>query len=112
MVPAIYGICRRISCANSIPASLASEEVCLSHFLDEAFHRTGEAMRQCEQGRPIESTRLERLLTDALAIVSNLEEDASDPPPKERDRMLELLLSLANLHEYAAHHAISLGPAS
>jgi hypothetical protein len=26
--------------------------------------------------------------------------------------MLELLLSLANLHEYAAHHSISLGPVS
>ena len=71
-----------------------------------------EAMQQCREGRPIDPTRLERLLTDALAIVSNLEEDAGDPKPEERDRMLELLLSLANVHEYAAHHAISLGPAS
>ena len=111
MVVTISGFCRRIPCANLIPPSLASEEVCLRHFLDEAFHRTGEVMQQCQQGRPIESTRLERLLADALAIVNNLDEDAGAPPPEERDRMLELLLSLANLHEYAAHHAISLGPA-
>ena len=112
MVAAIVGICRRTPCANSIPSSLASEQMCLGHFLDDAFHRAAEAMHQCEQGQPIGSKRLERLLADALAIVTNLEEAAGDPNPNERDRMLELLLSLANLHEYAAHHAISLGPAS
>ena len=110
MVAAIAGICRRTPCANLIPPSLANEEMCLGHFLDEAFGRAAEAMQQCQQGRPIDSKRLERLLADALAIVTNLEEDAGDPKPDERDRMLELLLSLANLHEYAAHHEISLGP--
>jgi hypothetical protein len=86
--------------------------MCLDHFLDEAFLRTGEAMQRCRDGHEIEPKRLERLLADALAIVNNLEEGVGDPKPKERDRMLELLLSLANLHEYAAHHFLSLGPAS
>jgi hypothetical protein len=108
----IVGICRRAPCANSIPPSLASEEICLGHFLDEAFRRTNETMERCREGEAIEPKRLERLLADALAIVSHLEEGAAEPRPEERDRMLELLLSLANLHEYAAHHAISLGPAS
>ena len=51
---------------------------------------------------------VEWLLSDALAIVKNLEEKASDPHPQQRDRMLELLLMLANLHEYVAHHSIRL----
>ena len=51
---------------------------------------------------------LEWLLADALAIVKNLEEDAGKPNPEQRDRMLELLLILANLHEYVAHHSIRL----
>jgi len=51
---------------------------------------------------------LEWLLADALAIVKNLEEDAGEPNPEQRDRMLELLLILANLHEYVAHHSIRL----
>lgn len=51
---------------------------------------------------------VEWLLADALAIVKNLEEGASDPNPDQRDRMLELLLILANLHEYVAHHSIRL----
>lgn len=51
---------------------------------------------------------VEWLLSDALAIVKNLEENASDPNLQQRDRMLELLLMLANLHEYVAHHSIRL----
>lgn len=51
---------------------------------------------------------LEWLLADALAIVKNLEEGAGEPNSEQRDRMLELLLILANLHEYVAHHSIRL----
>lgn len=51
---------------------------------------------------------VEWLLADALAIVKNLEAGASEPNPEQRDRMLELLLILANLHEYVAHHSIRL----
>ena len=104
------GICRRAACANLIPPSLASEQICLDHFLDEAFHRTGEVMQRCRDGRAIDPKILERLLTDSLAIVTNLEEGATETDSEKRERMLELLFSLANLHEYAAHHAISLGP--
>ena len=54
------------------------------------------------------SGNLEWLLSDALAIVKNLEESADQPDPDQRDRMLELLLILANLHEYVAHHSVHL----
>jgi len=37
--------------------------------------------------------------------VKNLEEGADEPMPEQRDRMLELLLVLANVHEYVAHHS-------
>lgn len=112
MVSGIAGLCRCTPCLNVIPASLADEEMCLEHFLDEAFDRTEAAMEQCREGRGIDSKRLERLLSDALTIVNNLEENSATPNEGDRDRMLEILLSLANVHEYAAHHAISLGPAS
>jgi hypothetical protein len=112
MAATLAGFCRRSPCSNLIPPSLANEEVCLGHFLDDAFRRAGEAMEECREGRPIDAKRLERLLSDALAIVTNLEEGAGDPKPGERDRMLELLLSLANVHEYAAHHSVSMGPLS
>jgi hypothetical protein len=86
--------------------------MCLDHFLDEAFLRSDQIMQRFREGNTIDPPILERLLADALTVVTNLEEGAAEPKPKERDRMLELLLSLANLHEYAAHHSISLGPVS
>jgi hypothetical protein len=112
MVAGLSGLCRCTPCLNVIPSSLADQEMCLEHFLDEAFDRTEAAMEQCREGRAIDSKRLERLLSDALTIVNNLEEDSAAPNQEDRERMLELLFSLANLHEYAAHHALSLGPVS
>src|SRR5271156_6598205 len=108
MKAAVAGTCRSAACPNSIPAALANEQLCLDHFLDDAFVRTDQTLGRCREGRAMNPADVEWLLSDALAIVKNLEEKASDPQPQHRDRMLELLLMLANLHEYVAHHSIRL----
>lgn len=100
------GSCRKASCANSIPRSLVTEQLCLDHFLDEAFVRTDQALDRCRAGRPIDSLGLEWLLADALTIVNNLDDEPGVRTPEQRDRMLELLLILANLHEYVAHRPV------
>jgi hypothetical protein len=114
MNASVAGICRKTPCANLIPPGLAAEQICLDHFLDEAFRRADDVMEHCQKGHAIDPILLERLLSDALAIVTNLEEGAAggEEEAASRERMLELLLNLANLHEYAAHHSISLGPVS
>ena len=93
---------------NSLPQGLAGEQLCLNHFLDEAFLRTDETLERARHGESLDPHDLEWLLSDALAIVKNLEEGAGNPNPEQRDRMLELLLILANLHEYVAHHSVRL----
>jgi len=93
---------------NPLPSGLAGEQLCLDHFLDEAFLRTDETLDRARRGEMLDPHDLEWLLSDALAIVKNLEEGAGDPNPEQRDRMLELLLILANLHEYVAHHSVRL----
>jgi hypothetical protein len=98
--------CRRSACAKQVPLGLAGEQLCLDHFLDEAFLRTNETLNHCREGLSMDSGSLEWLLSDALAIVKSLEEGAEQPNPEQRDRMLELLLILANLHEYVAHHSV------
>src|SRR6202050_3252709 len=108
MNAAATGRCRRSACPNPIPAALANEPLCLEHFLDDAFPRRDQPFDRCRGGRAMNPADVEWLLSDALAIVKNLEEKASDPQPQDRDRMLELLLKLANLHEYVAHHSIRL----
>jgi hypothetical protein len=100
------GACRRESCANAIPTALATERLCLDHFLDEAFLRTDHMLSRCREGQAMSPGDVEWLLSDALAVVKNLEEGAGEPNPEQRDRMLELLLILANLHEYVAHHSV------
>jgi hypothetical protein len=100
--------CKRGACPNTIPVALASQQLCLDHFLDEAFTRTDQALQGCRAGRAIDAKGLEWLLADALTIVKNLEEGAAEPDANQRDRMLELLLILANLHEYVAHHSVPL----
>jgi hypothetical protein len=98
--------CRRDACSKAIPRALAAEQLCLDHFLEEAFQRTDQAVQGCRGGHAVDPKTLEWLLSDALVIVNNLEEGAEQPDPLQRDRMLELLLILANLHEYVAHHSV------
>src|SRR5579864_3682198 len=112
MDPATSRSCRRASCANPIPPGLISEQLCLDHFLDEASVRTDQALESWNQGAPVDSQSVDWLLADALAVVNNLEAGADDPNPDQRERMLDLLLNLANLHEFAARHPLSAHPPS
>jgi hypothetical protein len=106
MAAPVAGSCRRVRCANPIPVALAAERLCLHHFLDEAFLRADHTLGLCREGCAINTPELEWLLADALAVVNNLDDRAAASNPELRDRMLELLLILANLQEYVAHHSI------
>lgn len=108
MDPGVLRNCRRAPCANSIPSALASEQLCLDHFLDEAFIRTNHTFTVCREQSVLTPADLEWLLTDALLIVKNLEEEVGAPVSEQRERMLDLLLMLANLHEYVARHSVRL----
>src|ERR1700723_4694152 len=89
----------RPGCAKPTPPALTRTELCLDHFLDEAFLPTDQALQRCREGAPLTKESLEWLLSDALATVKNLEDSADEAQPEQRDRMLELLLLLPNLHE-------------
>jgi len=108
MESSVLGACRKTSCGNAIPSSLAAEQLCLDHFLDEAFARTDQALERCRAGQAIDSLGLEWLLADSLAIVNNLDDEPTERNADQRDRMLELLLILANLHEYVARRPIKI----
>jgi hypothetical protein len=102
--------CRKTPCANTIPSVLFTQHLCMEHFLDEAFVRTDETSRNCREGRRINPEELEWLLADALIIVTSLETDTEPQQSNavQRERMLELLLVLADLHEYVARHPVRL----
>jgi hypothetical protein len=106
MAALVAGGCRRVRCSNPIPAALAVQRLCLNHFLDEAFLRADHTLGLCRDGCAINASELEWLLADALAIVNNLDDRVAESNSELRDRMLELLLILANLQEYVAHHSV------
>jgi len=98
--------CRKADCENIIPSALAPQRLCLEHYLDEVFARTNQALEKSRDKRFIDPAGVEQMLADALTIVEHLDEEATEPKPEQRDRMLEILLILANLHEYVAHQHI------
>ena len=103
--------CRHTPCNNSIPPLLSKEMLCLRHFLDESFRRTDDISRGYQENKSIRPADLEWMLEDALLIVTSLEADLPDLDEDQRERMLELLLNLANLHEFAAQPSARSDPA-
>jgi|HubBroStandDraft_5_1064220.scaffolds.fasta_scaffold774731_1 hypothetical protein len=98
--------CAKQPCAKEIPKGLVDERLCLDHFLEVAFQRTEGALEKVHNGQKIDPKGLETLLADALAVVNNLDDEPPVQEAGQRDRMLELLLLLANVHEYVAHQNI------
>jgi hypothetical protein len=97
----VSGTCRKAPCHNSIPSALANEQLCLDHFLEEASRRAAHMLDLCRQKYELGRKDVEWLLSDALVIVTNLEQDSPHAVNLElRERMLDLLLIHANVHEY------------
>lgn len=104
MIQPAAGTCRRAECTKPIPSSLVNKSLCLDHFLEEAFLRTDQTFGRCREGQAVTPGDVEWMLADALAVVESLEQEEAEPDPIQRDRMLELLLTVATLHEYVAQH--------
>jgi len=66
------GSCRKTDCENTIPLTLAPQQLCLDHFLDEVFARTNNALERSREKRPIDPAGVELMLTDALTLVEHL----------------------------------------
>src|ERR1022692_4778360 len=106
-MPAIAALrCRVEGFREAVLAPLSEECLCLNHFLEHAFSSIGMAQESCNRGEPVKEVTLAELLSEAGHAAGVLV--GSDWNPYQRveqqDKILELLLSVAHLHEYAAHH--------
>ncbi|MGH9775882.1 MAG: hypothetical protein ACRD50_13140 [Candidatus Acidiferrales bacterium] len=104
--------CRIAGCNKHAVSALGSQQLCLPHFVDITFAEAGRTLECCTGGQPVDRERLAWLLAEAPAIVKVLVEDPAAADDALQDRILELLLCLANLHEYVKHHAVPPGSAS
>jgi len=98
--------CQIAGCERDVLASLAGQGICLGHYLEIVFVRLETALDLCQRNKPVEPAALEWLLSQGDLVAQTLAKGGGATDPTERTRLLELLLCLANLHEYAAHHSI------
>lgn len=98
--------CRVDRCDQMVPAALTAGGVCLDHFLDASFVRADEALAKCHRGEPIDARTLDWLLEDAHVTLKSLADVAARNDLVQQSRILELILCVANLSEYVAHHAV------
>lgn len=101
-------VCRVVGCNQGALPALASEQFCLSHFLELTKIRAGRALAMCHEARELEAGTIDWLLSDAQRILHSLAEDAGRWTPQQQERILELFLCLANLWEYVNHHSVQL----
>jgi len=99
--------CKVEGCEGNVMPSLTQMGLCLDHYLEEAMHHLGQALENCKQGVPVKSEELAHLIQEADFATNYL---ASPQPGQElsprRERMLELVLGVANLHEYLRRNVL------
>ena len=101
--------CQVEGCAKQVPAALNPDVLCMAHYMDGAMEQLEVAAAQCREGRPVPPVDLDRLRTQADCAVQFLADRRMDNDLREKERMLQFLLGLANLHEYLSHHVSLVG---
>jgi hypothetical protein len=100
--------CQVEGCAESVPPHLTLQDLCLSHFVDQAMMQLEDAAKQCREGNPVDADTLDMLRNHADFAVQMLTgKDEKNAINKER--LLQFLLGLANLHQYLSHHVLLVG---
>jgi hypothetical protein len=97
--------CRRSGCKDPVPPAMAGDELCVNHFLDQAHVRAADALETCQNGGAVGPDVLDWLIADAEVTLKALAARDFYSDSEQQARVLELLLCVANLHEYMAHHS-------
>lgn len=98
--------CRADGCAGLVPAPLASQGVCLDHFVELVVRRADQVRNQCLQSQPVDEKTLDWLLSDARHTTQALSKAGTNGDSGDLGKILELLLCLANLQDYISHHSL------
>jgi len=93
-------------CTAGVMPSLTQIGLCLDHYLAEAMHHLGQALENCKHGVPVDSDELAHLIQEADFATSYLASPQTGDMNPRRERMLELVLGVANLHEYLRRNVL------
>ncbi|MHB8526994.1 MAG: hypothetical protein ACYDD2_12655 [Candidatus Acidiferrales bacterium] len=98
--------CHIDGCGKQILPALASEGVCLDHFVQMVIERADSVRARCVESEFVDEETLAWLLGDAPNAVHALSKSELDRDPSDNEKLLELLLCLANLQDYITHHSL------
>ena len=97
------GPCHVAGCSGEILPALAADGVCLNHFVEKVIERADLVRESCVASEPADPEVVEWLLGDARHAAQALSAMSSEV---SSEQILELLLCLANLQDYIAHHSM------
>jgi hypothetical protein len=95
-------VCKVPGCGRKVAMVIAQKGLCVTHFLDQAFDHASTALAFSQGSVPLEASTLNGLLDDAHLAAQLLTEPSYPLESAPRERILEFLLCVANLHEDAA----------
>jgi hypothetical protein len=95
-------VCRMEGCGQHVPDQLMHDRLCLEHFVEHTYARAQHAVESYQQDLPFRLDAVQWMFEDAkFSLMALLRE--SDRP--YREGLSELMVCLANLHEYVRYHA-------
>lgn len=96
--------CRVEGCGASVWPAVSREELCIDHFIEHATKQLLTALEECRAGHRITAATLNLLIQNANLAASFLSTPDQPDCSLRRDRMLELVLGVANLQEHLSAH--------
>lgn len=95
--------CHVAGCNGELSPILASDGVCLNHFVEMVVEKADQVRGSCLESRPVDQKTIDWLLGDARHTAQLL---SALQPESCNEKVLELLLCLANLQDYLKHHSV------
>jgi len=89
--------CRMEGCNQEVPLALREDGYCLDHFVEGTYLRARRAVEAVQKELPLEAGAFEWMFEDAKMALKALVRDSNE---QYREGVMELITTLANVHEY------------
>src|SRR5713226_7887869 len=94
-------VCCVDGCGEAVPVPLAEDRMCLDHFVERTYARARRAVENYQADLPFRLDAVEWMFEDAKFAVMALVREMEQP---YCEKLSELMISLANLHEFVRCH--------
>ncbi len=90
-------------CRVEVPKGFSERGFCLDHYLADASEKLDVATERFRCGQLADDETIEWLQVESNFIVETIDNETLNLDTNQRAKLLELLLGMKNLNEYARH---------